>query len=201
MSSASRTNGRPPLPLSSLHALNVALPAAGSAFLVCPVREHWCGVQRGLVQAHKPNGRRCPGSAQVIDFDLTPAQHAALSAAAHQRLRATHGTHPVYPVLREGARRAARRIATLAANQHVHPQERASVMNLLEAGWDSVARIPAAPAVHQIAARRAARRVHPAQVVGHGWPEFWLERAELEQANTAVTGGRVPAAAWPAGRS
>src|SRR5579883_3442599 len=119
MSSASRTNGRPPLPLSSLHALNIALHATGSAWLVCPDCEHWCEVRRGLVQAHKPHGARCPGSAQVIDFDLTPVEHAVLSAAALERLRTTRRTHPVYPVLREGAHRAARRIATHAADLHV----------------------------------------------------------------------------------
>ena len=195
MSSASRTNGRPPLPLSSLHALNIALPATGSAWLVCPGCEHWCEVVRGLVQTHKPNGARCPGSAQLIEFDLTAAEHAALSAAAHQRLRATGRTPPVYPVLREGARHATRRIATHAADLHVQHQERTSVMNTLEDGWEAVARIPAAPAVHQIAARRADHRVHPAQVVGHGWPEIWLTESDLKHANSAKDTRRLQTAA------
>lgn len=192
MSAATRSNGRPPLPLSSLHALDIDLPASGSAWLVCPDCLHWVEVVRGLVQAHKPAGRRCPGSAQVVDFDLTPAQHTALCTAARQWLQAKGRTRPARPALREGQRRAVRRIATHAAAQHAEQRARTTMAAAFEAAWEKLARIPAAPAAHQIAARRAERPAHPAQVTGHGWPEFWLDRTELEHANTAR---RMPATA------
>jgi hypothetical protein len=194
MSAASRTNGRPPLPLSALHALDVDLPASGSAWLVCPDCEHWCEVVRGLVQTHKPAGRRCPGSAQRIDFDLTPAQHTALFTAARQWLQAKNRTHPVRPLLREGQRRDIRRIATRAAGQYAEHQARTTMAAAFEAAWENVARTPAAPAVHQIAAQRATRPAHPAQVTGHGWFEFWLTDTDLDHANSAQGARRVPAA-------
>jgi hypothetical protein len=187
LSAASRTNRRPALPLTSLHALDIDLPESGSAWLVCPDCRHWCEIVRGLVQTHKPNGARCPGSGQLIDFDLTPAQHTALCTAARQWLQAKNQNRAARPILREGTRRATRRIATHAAAQYAEQRTRTAMGEALMAAWEKAARIPAAPAVHQIAAQRATRPAHPAQVTGHGWPEFWLTRTQLDHANSATT--------------
>ncbi len=195
MSVASRTNGRAPLPLSSLHALDVELPVSGSAWLVCPDCDHWVEVVRGLVQTHRSEGRRCVGSAQRVDFDLTPAQHTALCTAARQWLQARGRTRPARLVLREGERRDTRRIATRGAAQYAEQRTRTAMADAFEAAWKRVGRVPAAPAVHQIAEQRAARSAHPAQVTGHGWFEFWLTEAELAHANSAHGARRVPAVA------
>ena len=109
---------------------------------------------RGLVQTHKPNGTRCPGSAQEIDFDLTPAQHTALCTAARQWLAAKGRMHPARPVLAEGQRRAVRRIATKVTAQHAEQRTRTAMSLAFEAAWERMALLPAAPAAHQIAARR-----------------------------------------------
>jgi hypothetical protein len=177
MSKKTRTNGRPPLPTTALHALDLYLPVvrrtsaknfgrnfiadedqsagSGNAWLVCPDCSHWVEVLRGLVQTHRPAGHRCPGSAQVVDFDLTVGQHAALCAAALQYLRAKNRTHPVRPVLREGQRRGTRRIAARAAQQYTGHKARTETAATLETVWERFARVPFAPAPCQIAAQRA----------------------------------------------
>ena len=154
MSSASRTNGRPALPVSRIPALDLDMPASGSAWLVCPDCDHWVEAVRGLVQTHKPDGRRCTGSAQVLAFDLTPAQHAARRHAARIHLAtpeapaATIRSHRAsFP---ESARRTARR-ETVHAEQHraeaaMRPSHRTrtSMAAAFETAWERITQTPAA---------------------------------------------------------
>jgi len=158
MSSKSRTNRRPALPVSSLPALHLDLTAESkSAWLVCPDCRHWVEAIRGLVQTHKPDGERCVGSAQLLDFDLTPAQHATRRAAAREYQRAGIGPHrgPV-AVLSEGPRPAARHASVRSAQQRAETKPRPTMAAALEDAWQKLSRVPIAPAVHQIAARTRA---------------------------------------------
>lgn len=155
MSSKTRTNGRPALPVSSLPALHLDLAAEGmSAWLVCPDCRHWVEAVRGLVQTHRPEGPRCSGSAQKLDFDLTAEQHAARRAAAREFQRAGIGPRrgPV-AVLAEGAEPAARHARARSSQQRIETEPRTAMAAALEEAWSKVRRIPVAPAVHQIAAR------------------------------------------------
>lgn len=208
MSSKSRVNSRPALAISTLPPLDLDLPATGSAWLTCPDCKNTVEVVRGLIQTHKPNGRRCDASAWRLEFDLTPAQHAARRIAAREALRPENQRYlppaaapaPLRPrrlatVLGDGRRPATRRTAARTGQHTVERRVRTTMAAAFETAWEKAARIPAAPAVHQIAARRAAYPAHPAQVTGHGWPEFWLTPAELNHANTALAARRVPAAA------
>ncbi|HEV2636316.1 MAG TPA: hypothetical protein VGX23_14275 [Actinocrinis sp.] len=157
MSSKSRTNGRPALPVSSLPALHLDLPAESkSAWLVCPDCRHWVEATRGLVQTHKPDGIRCDGSAQVLDVDLTPAQHATRRAAAREFQRAGIGPRrgPV-AVLPEGPRPAARHATVRSAQQRTEAEPRTAMAEALAEAWLKFSRVPVAPPVHRIAAQRA----------------------------------------------
>lgn len=198
MSSKSRRNSRPDLAISTLHPLDLDLPATGSAWIVCPDCTNTVEVVRGLIQTHKPNGRRCDASNWRLEFDLTPAQHAARRIAAREAMRPENQRYlpraaapaqqrPVRlaTVLGDGRRPATRRTAARTGQHTVERRVRTTMAEAFETAWEKAARVPAAPAVHQIAAQRAARPAHPAQVTGHGWPEFWLTRTELEHANTA----------------
>lgn len=131
-----RSNGHPSLAISTLSPLHLDLHEGKNAWIVCP--EHGCGrwveVHRGLVQVHRRDGVRCAGSRRHVTFDLSPAQHERRHALAR---RAT------VCALRKGAPVDLVARATPA-------QTRAA----LEAAWRQVARIPVAPAPHQIAARR-----------------------------------------------
>jgi hypothetical protein len=174
MSSASRTNGRPALSISTIPALDLDLPATGSAWLVCPDCRCWVEVVRGLVQTHKPEGRRCDGSAQLLTFDLTAAQHAARRRQARARLAT--GTAPAATVRTsravfvESARRTARRVAA-------HTDQARTVASLRSAGkssttmaaafevaWERATRIPVATATAHLG---AGRPVHPNHTSGH----------------------------------
>jgi hypothetical protein len=166
MSSSSRTNGRPALAISTLPPLDLDLPAIGSAWLVCPDCNQWVEVVRGLVQVHKPAGRRCDGSAQRLAFDLTPAQHAARRVA----VRAQSHSRSAAPVVRTaravvagGAKQATRRlvarveqdVAETAARPSV--KARTGMAAAFEDAWLTVKRVPVPAAAHQIAARVAAQ--------------------------------------------
>ena len=166
MSSASRTNGRPALPISKLPALNLDLPPAGSAWLVCPDCHHWVEVVRGLVQTHSPDGRRCTGSAQTLDFDLSPAQHAARRVAARAELHSGQSSAPTVRTARaaftaapkQAARRVAVRIEQDRAESAARPtvKVRTAMTAAFEDAWLKVKRVPGSAPVHQIAARSAA---------------------------------------------
>jgi hypothetical protein len=208
MSSKSRTNGRPPLPISTLPPLDLDLPATGSAWLICPDCTHLVEVIRGLVCTHKPDGRRCAGSAQKLDFDLTPAQHAARRIAAREAMRpenrrylpaaAARQTtqHPrLTAVIGDGRRPATRRTNARTGQHTVERHVRTTMAAAFETAWEKAARVPEAPAVHQIADRRATCSAHPAQVTGHGWYEFWLTDTDMNHANSAMAAKRIPAAA------
>lgn len=155
MSSASRTNGRPALRISTLPALHLELPESGAAWLVCPDCHSCVEVVRGLVQTHKPDGTRCAGSAQRLTFDLTPARHAARRAVAQRELE-THATRRISPArtLREGAAPAARLAVTRRDRRRVEVKARTSMVIAFEAAFEQIGRVPVAPALHQIAARR-----------------------------------------------
>jgi hypothetical protein len=144
MSSVTRTNGRPPLAISTLNPLDVDLPESGNAWLTCLDCGLSVEVNRGLVQTHKANGYRCAGSAQVILFDLTAAQHAARRTAARHARRDAPGAVPAY--IRKPTR--------------VRPGplggERTALASAFEAAWEQIARTSTAPAVHQLAAARLA---------------------------------------------
>jgi hypothetical protein len=165
MSSASRTNGRPALAISTLPPLDLDLPAIGSAWLVCPDCDHWVEVVRGLVTTHTPGGRRCDGSAQRLVFDLTPAQHASRRVAVRAQVHARSSA----PVVRTGraalagtAKQATRRLvarvdqdlAETAARPSV--KARTTMAAAFEDAWLKVKRVPVASSVHQLAARAAA---------------------------------------------
>jgi hypothetical protein len=184
------------LPVSSLSPLDVLLPARGNAFVVCQDCRHWVEVKRGLVQTHHPGGDRCDGSAQVINFDLAwveqqaaerraaaSAKLAELRAAARQDLRDQGSAHHPGKALREGRRAQARRIAAHGAQQHAEQQVRDTAATAIEAGWEGLARVPEAPSVVHIAARRAGR--HRGAAAGYGQTELWLSPAEIGRANMA----------------
>lgn len=172
MSSASRTNGRPALPISAIPALRLELPSTGSAWLVCPDCRHWVEAVRGLVQTHKLDGQRCAGSAQLLEFDLTPAQHAARRAAARARLT-PNGSPSVRSerfALPEAAKRTARRDAARADQSRtvasLRPAGKASttMTAAFEAAWERATRIPVATATAHLG---NGRPVHPNHTAGH----------------------------------
>jgi hypothetical protein len=172
MSSASRTNGRPALAISAIPALRLELPETGSAWLVCPDCRHWVETVRGLVQVHKPDGRRCAGSSQRLVFDLTPAQHAARRAAARARL-APNGSPSVRSErfgFAESAGRTARRDAVRAEQGRMvgslRPAGKAgtTMAAAFEAAWERTARVPVATATAYLA---SGRPVHANQTAGH----------------------------------
>lgn len=191
MSSASRTNGRPALPISAIPALRLDLPETGSAWLVCPDCRHWVEAVRGLVQTHKPDGSRCAGSAQLLDFDLTPAQHAARRAAARARLT-PNGSPSVRSgrfVFPEAARRTARRdsarteqnrtVASLGATRKASTTMAAA----FEAAWERVSRVPTATATTYMADSRS---VGEGQIAGYSGPALAdLDKATKEAAKQA----------------
>lgn len=161
MSSTSRTNGRPALPISRIPALDLDMPATGSAWLVCPDCLCWVEAVRGLVQTHKPDGVRCTGSAQVLAFDLTAAQHAARRQAARIELGTTATVRTGRAALPEGARHTARRttahVEQRRADHAVRPTRRArtTMTAAFESAWERVAQVPVAPPA-SMAARHAA---------------------------------------------
>jgi hypothetical protein len=155
MSAKTRTNGRPILPVSALPALHLDLTNDGrSAWLVCRDCRHWVEVVRGLVQTHRPEGLRCAGSAQKVEFDLTAEQHAARRVAAREYRRAGIGPRrgPV-AVLAEGTKPANRHASVRSAQLRIEAEPRTAMAAALEDAWLAVRRVPVAPAVHQIAAR------------------------------------------------
>lgn len=88
MSSKSRSNGRPALALSTLAPLDLDLPATGNPWLVCVDCLTWVEVIKNMAQAHKDRtGARCPGSAQLLDFDLTHTQHASRRITARAAIQ------------------------------------------------------------------------------------------------------------------
>jgi hypothetical protein len=155
MSSTSRTNGRPALAISSLAPLNLELPESGNAWMVCPDCRHWCEVARKLVQTHKVNGTRCPGSAQLLRFDLTPARHAARRRTV-QEYRRTHAAAPARQAraLSEGRAPAGRLAGARTTRRSVEVKARTAMAAAFEAAFEKFAQVPTAPALHQIAARR-----------------------------------------------
>lgn len=165
MSSSSRTNGRPALAISTLPPLALDLPAIGSAWLVCPNCNQWVEAVRGLVQAHKPAGYRCSGSAQRLVFDLTPAQHAARRVAVRAQSRPSSGVPAIRTaraVVAGGAKQATRRlvarvgqdVAEVAARPSA--KARTSMAAAFEDTWLKVKPVPVPSSVQQIAARAAA---------------------------------------------
>lgn len=172
MSSVSRTNGRPALPISAIPALRLEFPEAGSAWLVCPDCRHWVEALRGLVQTHKLDGRRCAGSAQLLTFDLTPAQHAARRAAARARLTpngspAVRSERFAFP---EAAKRTARRVAAhtdqarTVASLRPAGKSSTTMAAAFEAAWERTTRVPVATATAHLG---QVRPVHPNHTAGH----------------------------------
>lgn len=165
MSSSSRTNGRPALAISTLPPLDLDLPAIGSAWLVCPDCNQWVEVVRGLVQAHKPAGYRCAGSAQRLVFDLTPARHAARRVAVRAELGARttppRTVRTARAVVAGGAKQAARRLVARVdqdvAEAAARPSAKArtSMAAAFEDAWLKVKPVPVPASVQQIAARAA----------------------------------------------
>lgn len=130
---------RPSLAISTLSSLHLDLHEGKNAWIVCPDEGcgRWVEVHRGLVQVHRIDGVRCEGSRRHVTFDLSPAQHARRYAAAKRTLV------------------PARRTVTRLYDYQPAPT-RGEHRAVLEAAWQrAIARIPVAPAPHQIAARRA----------------------------------------------
>ncbi|HEV2343475.1 MAG TPA: hypothetical protein VGS97_05225 [Actinocrinis sp.] len=201
MSSTSRVNSRPALPISTLPPLDLDLPATGSAWLTCPDCKNTVEVIRGLVQTHKPNGRRCEASHWKLEFDLTPAQHAARRIAAREVMRPenqrylSHTTTaaPQRPrlatVLGDGRRPATRRTNARAGQHTAERRVRTTMAEAFEDAWEKVARIPVAPA----AQLTPGRTPHPAQT--SGWAARRFTATEMTFANAAMAAKRLPAAA------
>jgi len=131
-----KSNGRQTIRISSLPVLEIELLGARNAALVCVHCRTWQIARSGLVQVHaidgnkatRGNADRCAGSGQHLTFDVSAAEHIRARAAevrARRRAVAKAPAHVVTPALRRVTE-----VRTLA-----YP--------------------PAAPAVHQIAARRA----------------------------------------------
>jgi hypothetical protein len=131
-----KSNGRQTIRISSLPVLEIELLGARTAALVCVHCRTWQMARGGLVQVHAVDGNkvtrgnadRCAGSGQHLTFDVSAAEHITARAAevrARRRAVAKAPAHVVTPTLRRVTA-----VRTLA-----YP--------------------PAAPAVHQIAARRA----------------------------------------------
>jgi hypothetical protein len=160
MSSKTRTNGRPSLLISALNPLDLDLPTSGNAWVSCPECTHTVEVDRGLVQTHRIDGIRCQGSAQHVIFDLTAQQHATRRIAArHQALRADAAADAMTV---SKARASAVLPTSRRANWVTAPAPRLSrgsarttMAAAFEEAWWSISSTSAAPAVHQIAARRA----------------------------------------------
>jgi hypothetical protein len=134
-----RATDRPSLAISTLSPLHLDLHEGKNAWIVCPDEGcgQWVEVHRGLVQVHRHEGVRCAGSKRHVAFDLSPAQHARRYAAAQRTQLPVRRTvirlHDYQPAPTRGEHRTA-----------------------LEAAWQrAIARVPVAPAPHQIAARRA----------------------------------------------
>ena len=195
MSSSSRTNGRPALPISAIPALRLDLPETGSAWLVCPDCRHWVEAVRGLVQTHKPGGRRCEGSAQVLVFDLTPAQHAARRVAARARL-APNGSPQVRSgrfAFPESSRRTERRVAALTgqsrlAASRTAPAETVTTMTAaFAAAWERMSAVPMPVATAYMG---AVRPVRESQSAGHsGAALAALDRAAKQAARRTALAG------------
>lgn len=131
-----KSSGRETIRISSLPVLEVELLGARSAALVCVHCRTWQLARGGLLQVHAVDGNkatrgnadRCAGSGQHLTFDVSAAEHAkarTVEVRARRRAVAQAPAQTVAPALRRGT----------AVRTLVYP--------------------PAAPAVHQIAARRA----------------------------------------------
>lgn len=202
MSSKSRVNSRPALRISTLPALDLDLPATGSAWLTCPDCKNTVEVVRGLIQTHKPDGRRCDASNWKLEFDLTPAQHATRRIAAREAMRPENQHYlsraatsvPQRPVrlatvLGDGRRPAARRTHARTGQHSAERRMRTTMAEAFEAAWEKVGHIPAAPAA-QFAPGRA-----PYTAQTSGWTGRRFTRTEMDYANTAMAARRVQAAA------
>lgn len=131
-------SARPSLAISTLSPLHLDLHEGKNAWIVCPEPGcgRWVEVHRGLVQVHRIDGVRCEGSKCHVIFDLSPAQHARRYAAAQR------------------SQLPARRTVTRLHDYQPAPS-RGEHRTALEAAWQrAIARVPVAPAPHQIAARR-----------------------------------------------
>ena len=161
MSTKSRENRRAPLALSALPPLHLDLPEDGRPWLVCPFCRHWVEVCGLLVQTHHPDGKRCTGSGQPIDFDLTSARHERRRAAARAAERAA-AEQPAAP--RANPRRPAeptapRTRAWLArqdAPRRTQGGRRTEMAAALERAWtQQIVRDPRAVSAARAAAARA----------------------------------------------
>lgn len=111
-----RHNGRTPIKASSLRPENLNL-REGERSVVCPDCNTWRRLTRSMIHPHrdgveqpkpdgrryrddatagKPfNGRRCPGSAQRIEIDITPEQWSERLLAAETTASGRRTTKPV----------------------------------------------------------------------------------------------------------
>ncbi|MGW4597007.1 hypothetical protein ACWEOA_17120 [Streptomyces sp. NPDC004457] len=112
-----RHNGRAPIKASSLRPEHLNLREGEARMIVCPECETWHRLTRSMIHPHrdgveqprpegrryrdasdktKPsNGRRCPGSAQRIIIDITPAEWTEQLLAAESTASSRRTTHPV----------------------------------------------------------------------------------------------------------
>ncbi|MFF5147873.1 hypothetical protein ACFY6U_50595 [Streptomyces sp. NPDC013157] len=111
-----RHNGRTPIKASSLRPENLNL-REGETSVVCPDCDSWRRLTRSMIHPHrdgveqpkpegrryrddttssKPsNGRRCPGSAQRIEMDITPEQWSEKLHEAETTASGRRTTNPV----------------------------------------------------------------------------------------------------------
>ncbi|MEU6053108.1 hypothetical protein ABZ829_22070 [Streptomyces xanthochromogenes] len=112
-----RHNGRTPIKASTIRPENLNLRDGETRTVVCPECNTWHRLQRGMIMPHrdgvevakdgprryrddsnatKPsNGRRCSGSAQRIDIDITPEQWGERLLAAETTAAGRRSVRPV----------------------------------------------------------------------------------------------------------
>ena len=76
-----KSNGRT-VAVTSLATLDVFLTPGRAARIRCSTCGTGVDVRRGLMDVHKPNGVRCPGSLTHYDFDLSYADWSTAFCAA-----------------------------------------------------------------------------------------------------------------------
>ena len=112
-----RHNGRAPIKASSLRPEHLNLRDGETRSVVCPVCKTWHRLTRSMIHPHRDgveqlrpegrryrdastqsktfNGRRCPGSAQRIEIDITPEQWVKRLLAAESTASSRRTTNPV----------------------------------------------------------------------------------------------------------
>ncbi|MFF3516573.1 hypothetical protein [Streptomyces sp. NPDC002573] len=108
-----RHNGRAPIKASTMRPENLNLRENEPRMAVCPDCQTWRRLTRSMIAPHRDGvdvpksdarryfgdkpagGRRCPGSAQRIDIDITPEQWSEKLLTAETTTVSRRTTHPI----------------------------------------------------------------------------------------------------------